>query len=108
MEARVKGVLVSEIVPISVQTPFFDNVKGKKYKPLGVVITAEQVADSIIRCAASNRPPPEVWPFRWIRLVFLLNVLAPGLLVRLNTRTFERNRRALRDRETGRRGDGGR
>jgi hypothetical protein len=68
-----------------------------------VVITAEQVANCIVRCATSDRPPPEVWPFRWIRLVFLMNVLAPGLLVRYNTRTFERNRRAMREMGRGKR-----
>ncbi len=95
VEARVNRVSVTEVIPISVRTPFFDNVKGKAYKPLGVVITPEQVANCIVRCAASDRPPPEVWPFRWIRLVFLLNVLAPGVVVRYNTRMFEKNRRAL-------------
>jgi short-subunit dehydrogenase len=103
VEARVKGVAVTEVIPISVRTPFFDNVKGKAYKPVGVVITAEQVANCIVRCAASDRPQPEVWPFRWIRLVFLLNVLAPGLIVRYNTRTFERNSRAHREEGRGKR-----
>ena len=106
VEARVKGVAVTEVIPISVRTPFFDNVKGKAYQPVGVVITPEQVAICIVRCAASDRPPPEKWPFRWIRLVFLLNVLAPGLIVRYNTRTFERNRRSLRDEGRGKREEG--
>ena len=56
IEARVNGVSVSEVIPISVRTPFFDNVKGKAYQPLGVVITAEQVANSIIRCVESDNP----------------------------------------------------
>ncbi len=92
VEARVHNVFVSEVVPISVRTPFFDRARGKAYRPLGVVITAEQVANSIVRCACSVRPVPEVWPYRPIRLAFLANVLAPGLMVLANTRTFRRNR----------------
>lgn len=90
VEARDQGIFVTEVVPISVRTPFFDHVRGKTYRPVGVVITPESVANSIIRCAQSKSPPPEVWPFRWIRLVFLLNALAPGLLVRINARSFDR------------------
>jgi len=103
VEARVKGVAVTEIIPISVRTPFFDHVRGNAYRPLGVVISAEQVADCIIRSAESKRPPPEMWPFRWIRLVFLLNTIAPGLVVRYNTRIFDRNRSAMREQTKGKR-----
>jgi short-subunit dehydrogenase len=92
VEARVHNVFVSEVVPISVRTPFFERVRGKAYRPLGVVITAERVAQSIVGCACSAHPRPEVWPYLPIRLVFLANVLAPGLMVLANTRTFKRNR----------------
>ena len=94
VEALAHGVFVSEIVPISVRTQFFEHVRGKAYKPLGVVLTPQLVAERIVRCAASSRPKPEIWPYLLIRLVFLLNVLAPGLLVLANLRTFLRNRTA--------------
>ncbi len=98
---RVEGlancVYVSEVIPVSVRTPFFENARGKKYRPLGVVLTPEKVAASIVKCALSRRPRPEVWPFLGIRMVFLLNALAPGLLVKINTQTFIRNQKELGD-----------
>src|SRR5207248_8264159 len=60
IEARVHGVYVSEVLPISVQTKFFDNVKGEKYQPTGVVLPPETVAQSILRCATARRPRPEI------------------------------------------------
>ena len=39
VEARVHNIWVSEVVPISVRTPFFERARGKAYRPLGVVIT---------------------------------------------------------------------
>lgn len=92
VEARSSGIKVSEIVPISVRTPFFTNVRGKSYKPMGIVLTPEAVANSIVRCAFSSNPRPEVYPFRWIRAAFLLNTIAPGFMATLNYRSFERNR----------------
>jgi len=86
-------VFVSEIVPISVRTAFFNNVRGKAYKPLGVVITPEKVANCIVHTASAKRPLPEVWPYKPIRLAFLANVLAPGILMKINAHTFERSQR---------------
>lgn len=80
IEARSYGVHVSEALPISVRTQFFDNVKGQKYRPSGVVLTVESVAQSIVRCAQSRRPKAEVLPYRPIRFAFLIDALLPGLL----------------------------
>ena len=88
IEARVHGVLVSEVLPISVRTRFFDNVKDGKYVPHGFVLTPEGVAQDILLCIASRRPRPEILPFRGIRLVFVLNALLPGLLVRIAGRSY--------------------
>jgi short-subunit dehydrogenase len=88
LEARVHGVFVSEVLPISVRTGFFDNVKTGKYQPQGLVLTPEGVAQDIVRCIAAPRPRPEILPFRGIRLVFVLNALLPGLLVRLAGRRY--------------------
>jgi short-subunit dehydrogenase len=93
VEARMHDVFVSEIVPISVRTAFFNNVRGKAYKPLGVVITPEKVANCIVHTASAKRPLPEVWPYKPIRLAFLANVLAPGILMKINAHTFERSQR---------------
>lgn len=88
MEARAYGVHVSEALPISVRTHFFQNVKGKKYRPSGIVLTPEQVAESIVRCAASRHPKAEVLPYRPIRAVFVLDALFPGLIDRFTAKEF--------------------
>src|SRR5581483_5068861 len=88
MEARAYGVHVSEVLPISVRTRFFQNVKGEKYRPSGIVLTSEQVADSIVRCAAARHPKAEVLPYRPIRAVFVLDALFPGLLDRFAAQEF--------------------
>jgi short-subunit dehydrogenase len=88
MEARAYGVHVSEVLPISVRTRFFQNVKGEKYRPSGIVLTSEQVADSIVRCASARHPKAEVLPYRPIRAVFVLDALFPGLLDRFAAKEF--------------------
>jgi short-subunit dehydrogenase len=88
LEARVYGIQVSEVLPISVRTRFFENVRGGKYRPAGLVLTAETVAQSIVRAAAARVAKPEILPFPGIRAVFVLNALLPGLLVRLAGRRY--------------------
>ena len=88
MEARAYGIWVSEILPISVRTKFFDNLEGDKYQPGGIVLTKERVAESILKCAAMNRPPAEALPYRPIRAVFALDALIPGLFDGLMGKTF--------------------
>ncbi|HEV2472502.1 MAG TPA: SDR family oxidoreductase [Chthonomonadales bacterium] len=83
IEATAAGVSVSEVLPVSVGTRFFDNVRGEGYRPKGIVLTAERVAQSITRCAMSHRPRPEVLPYPGLRALFVVNALLPGLLVRL-------------------------
>jgi len=83
IEAREYGVLVGEVLPISVQTRFFDSVKGEKYRPQGRVLTAETVARSIVRNALSRRLRAEILPYPALRIVFVLNAMWPDLLARL-------------------------
>lgn len=83
LEAHPKGIGVSEVLPVSVRTPFFENVEGHKYEPKGVVQTPEQVAHSIVRCAKARRPPAEVLPYRPVRLAFIADAILPGILDRL-------------------------
>jgi short-subunit dehydrogenase len=80
IEARPYGIHVTEVLPISVRTQFFDNVKGEKYQPGGIVQTAETVAECLLRVATSPRPPAEALPYRPMRLVFAVDALFPGLL----------------------------
>lgn len=91
IEARVHGLHVSEVTPISVRTPFFDHTKGEKYAPGGVVLTPEHVAASIVRCANAKNPPAEVLPYLPVRAAFLLDTLLPGLLDGLAGREYARS-----------------
>ena len=88
MEAKPYGVYVSEVLPISVRTKFFDNAAGEKYEPGGVILTTEQVAASIVRCAIMNRPLAEVLPYRPVRAVFALDAAFPGLFDRIMGKSF--------------------
>lgn len=90
IEASAYNVHVSEVLPISVRTKFFEHVEGEKYKPRGVVLTTESVARSIVTCVASSRPKAEVLPFRPIGLWFGLDALAPGFTAWLSRREFTR------------------
>ena len=57
MEADAYGVKVSEVLPISVTTPFFErasNTSGGDYKPRGFRHTPDQVADMVMRCLDRN------------------------------------------------------
>lgn len=91
IEASVYNIHVSEVLPISVRTRFFDSVKGEKYMPEGVVLTPEWVADSIVRTACLRNPPAEVLPYRPIRLVFAFDSLFPGVLGKLAGRNYVRS-----------------
>lgn len=81
-EAKLLGVAVSEVLPISTSTAFFDRLEGKQYKPKGVVQTPEKVAECIVRCACSRRPQAEVLPYPLIRLAFVIDAMLPGWLDR--------------------------
>ena len=91
IEASAYNVQVSEVLPISVRTKFFDNVKGEKYEPGGVILTPAQVANSIVRAATMKNPPAEVLPYRPVRLVFALDSILPGTLGRLAGRDYIRS-----------------
>lgn len=91
IEASEYGISVSEVLPVSVRTDFFDNVKGAKYKPGGVVQTAQTVADSIVGCAAARKPGAEILPFAPIRAVFFLDALFPGVSAWYLSRAYGKN-----------------
>ncbi|HXE71294.1 MAG TPA: SDR family NAD(P)-dependent oxidoreductase, partial [Candidatus Nitrosotenuis sp.] len=64
LEMAGRGVRVSEILPISVSTSFFQRALGSGgYRPRGWVQTPEQVAERIARCAAWPRAelPGSFW-----------------------------------------------
>ena len=88
MEADAYGIFVSEVLPISVRTKFFDNVAGEKYEPGGIILTKEQVAASIVRCVVMKRPPAEVLPYRLVRAAFTLDAMLPGIFDRFMGKAF--------------------
>jgi uncharacterized protein len=90
-EASVYNVSVSEVLPISVQTKFFENVQGKQYKPSGIVLTTESVARSIVRCAQSSHPKAEVLPYRPVGIAFVLDALFPSLLAKVTARKYQKD-----------------
>jgi short-subunit dehydrogenase len=91
LEAGQCGVGVMEVLPISVRTAFFDNAKGQHYRPSGVVITADSVAQSIVSAVARKRLPAELLPFRWIRLAFIAESIAPEFMAKVLARTYARS-----------------
>lgn len=93
VEASIYPVSVSEVLPISVRTRFFDNVQGKTYRPSGVVLTPDAVARSIVRCAHAKRPPAEVLPYPPVRLAFVFDALFPDLMARLVALKYRRDHR---------------
>lgn len=92
VEASAAGIHVTEVLPISVRTAFFQNVRGRHYGPSGLTLSAEQVAHSIARAAIARRPPAEMLPFRPIRMAFFLNALLPDLMARMSARAYARGR----------------
>ena len=91
MEARPLGVHVSECLPISVRTRFFESVRGSKYQPGGIVQTPEHVASAIVSAVTKRSPPAEILPFRPIQAAFVCDALFPGLLGRILGRRYERD-----------------
>ncbi len=90
-EARAYGVRVSEVLPISVKTDFFENARGRKYRPVGVMMSPDIIARKIVACAASSRALPEIVPYRSLRLLFALESLCPGIVDGVLGRNFARD-----------------
>ena len=89
-EASAVNVRVTEVLPISVRTSFFDNVHGERYQPGGLVLTAEHVAAKIVRAAEARWCPPELLPFRPLWAAFVADALLPGLMFRMASRSYRR------------------
>jgi short-subunit dehydrogenase len=84
LEARPVGVIVTEVLPISTRTAFFEtatNRAGQPYRPRGLVQTPEYVAERILACI--RHPVAELHTTPLLRPVFALEALAPNLVERL-------------------------
>ena len=81
IELRGSGIDVSIINPAATQTEFLDSVRlgdvKAKFKPMGHVQSAEEVAASIVRCI--KNPKAEVYPYRVGRLLVWAILLGRGL-----------------------------
>lgn len=77
MEAAPLGVVVSEVLPISVRTPFF---AAAGYQPKGKVQTPDSVAGCVVRCLEHDIA--ELCTDRLTGWGFVLDALAPNLVAR--------------------------
>lgn len=85
-EVLASGVAVSVVYPISTATDFRAATVRPGVHPVprptgGPTQTAEHVAHCIVRCL--RKPRAEVYPYRPLRLLSVLNQLFPGLATRL-------------------------
>jgi short-subunit dehydrogenase len=84
LEGRRHGVAVTEVLPVSVRTGFFqaaENRSSHVYRPRGLVQTPEYVAEIIVRCV--RRPVAEQLTAASLRPAFALEALLPNLFERL-------------------------
>jgi 2,3-dihydro-2,3-dihydroxybenzoate dehydrogenase len=91
LEARHHGVAVTELLPISTRTGFFQaatNRAARPYTPAGWVQTPEYVAKRIVACA--RRPVAELHTIPLLRPLFALEALAPNLVERLAAWFYQR------------------
>jgi short-subunit dehydrogenase len=81
VEGRTADVYVTEILPMSVRTPFFErakNIAAREYEVGAFSTTPEAVAGKILR--AVRRPVPEVYTSTLSRFVLSLDSFYPKLL----------------------------
>jgi short-subunit dehydrogenase len=94
IEAKDAGVSVTEILPMSVRTPFFENARnpgGRPYAAGAWTVSSERVARLILR--AARHPAPEVYTSSLARAVLGLDGLTPRIL---DTLILARRRRSRR------------
>jgi short-subunit dehydrogenase len=81
IEGKGVGVDVTEVLPLSVQTPFFQNAFNRSDKSYVVgkwSITPEELAERILQ--AVHRPAPEIYTSALARIAFALDSLSPRWL----------------------------
>src|SRR5438093_9301661 len=96
VELQGSGIDVSIINPAATQTEFGDNIRygdvRQRFKAMGHIQSAEEVAAGIIRCI--KHPRAEVYPYRISRILVWLNAVAPSLVDKIMTRFFRERLRA--------------
>ena len=84
IEAAAIGVSVTELLPMSVKTPFFENAQNKSDKPYEIPTfstTPEVVAEQIFR--AVQRPIPEMYTSQLARFGMAVDGMMPFLFDRV-------------------------
>ena len=91
VELKDSNIQVSTISPASTETEFGDHVRHgdvtTRFKSMGNVQSAEQVAIAIVRCIKD--PKAEVYPNGLSRVLTWANALAPSLVDRVMARIFK-------------------
>lgn len=88
------NITASSVLPVSTTTEFRDAMArdfGYRTSGIGPRQSADLVAAAILNCI--RRPVAEVYPYRWARLLSVLNVLAPRAADRV-VRRFARRQDA--------------
>jgi len=90
VELKDSGIDVSIVSPGATETEFGENVRHgdvvAKFKPMGHVQSAEEVAAAIVRCI--KVPKAEVYPYGVSRFVVWANAVVPSLVDKVMRRSF--------------------
>ena len=99
VEAKHLGIEVTELLPMSVQTPFFANAHNRSSSPYevgGFSTTPEKVARKILK--AVHRPAPEVYTSTLSRIALALTGINPrwfdAILIRMRRKSHDPRRTA--------------
>jgi short-subunit dehydrogenase len=92
VEVKDAGIDVTIVNPAATLTEFGRSVRrgdvAVKFKPLGRIQSAEEVAAAAVRCM--KRPKPEIFPYGMSRALVWANALSPNLVDRLMARIYRR------------------
>jgi short-subunit dehydrogenase len=98
LEVKDAGIDVTIVSPAATESEFGDNVRrGRvkaKFKPSGLVQSAEEVARSIVECI--RRPKLEVYPSRTGRLLAWASALSPAVVDRILANYYKDRFRVVR------------
>lgn len=86
IEGRDRGVYVTEVLPMSVKTPFFDSAVNRSAVPyssegIAIISTPEQVAECVWR--AIRHPVAEIYTSRLARLALAVDAAFPSIFDRI-------------------------
>jgi len=99
IELQGSGIEVSLVNPAATETEFGTNVRygdvTRKFKAMGRVQSAEEVALAIVQCM--KQPKKEVYPYRVGKLVVWANALIPSMVDKVMIRLYRNRMQARAD-----------